>query len=137
MCESLFAESWFGNCLLRIQKRGGESCDLRATVSTFERKKKKYRWLYAQALNAMSDGQSSINEISKALDHANRSMQVSEQIGDAGGVLRNLQQLMSMHLKLGNYHEVVTVQCMRASIWHLRSRQPLNRYGVITMSTAF
>jgi CHAT domain-containing protein/Tfp pilus assembly protein PilF len=126
-CESLFAESWFGNCLLRIP-------DTRRSLATFERlsqtfEERKYRWLYAQSLNAISDAQSSINEISKALDLANRSMQASEQIEDAGGVLRNLQQLISMNLKVGNYHESLRFSARALEFAYAFPRAPKQIWG--------
>ncbi|HZG54423.1 MAG TPA: CHAT domain-containing protein, partial [Pyrinomonadaceae bacterium] len=99
--EALFAEGWAGYCYLRIP-------DSARSVRTFERlseayEKRKYKSLLAQSLHAMSDAQTSIDELSKALDYAGRSLAVSEQIQDTANQSRCLQQFASMNLKFGDY----------------------------------
>lgn len=101
--EALFAESWAGYCYLRIP-------DFARSVRTFEHlceayEKRKYKSLLAQSLHAMSDAQTSIDELSKALDYARRSLEVSEQIQDTANQLRCLQQFVSMHLGFGDYRQ--------------------------------
>lgn len=99
--EALFAEGWAGYCYLRIP-------DPARSARTFERlseayEKRNYKSLLAQSLHAMSDAQTSIDELSKALDYAGRSLEVSEQIQDTANQLRCLQQFVSMNLKFGDY----------------------------------
>src|SRR6185503_17424167 len=99
-CESMFAENWIGNCYLRIGDAG-------QSLSIFERlsglsEKKGYIWLFAQSLNALADAQTNINEFSKALDYADRSLGVSKQIQDENLMLRNLQVSVSIYLQLNN-----------------------------------
>jgi tetratricopeptide (TPR) repeat protein len=101
--EAMFAEGWAGYCYVRIPDTG------RAT-QVFERlsrayEERNYRSLLAQSLHALSDIQTSLDEVSKALDYAQRSLKVSEQIQDTANQLRCLQQFVSMHLKLGSYRE--------------------------------
>ena len=102
-CESLFAQSLAGYCDLRIP-------DVKESVRVFEYlngvyEEKQYKSLLAQSLHAMSDAETSENEISKALSYATRSLAVSEQIRDNNNKLRCLQQFVSMQLMLGNYGE--------------------------------
>ncbi|HVG19298.1 MAG TPA: CHAT domain-containing protein [Blastocatellia bacterium] len=108
-CETLFAESWIGYCYLRIP-------DTKRSLPTFERlakaaEERNYKALLAQSLHATADAQTSIDELSKALEYAERSLKISEEIQDKANVLRCLQVFLSVNLKLGNYHESLS------SVW--------------------
>lgn len=101
--EAMFAEGWAGYCYLRIP-------DTVRAAEVFERlsrtyEERNYRSLLAQSLHALSDIQTSLDEVSKALDYARRSLEVSEQVQDTVNQIRCLQQFVSMHLKLGSYRE--------------------------------
>ncbi len=105
--EAMFAEGWAGYCYLRIP-------DTDRAAQVFERlsrvyDERNYRSLLAQSLHALSDIQTSLDEVSKALDYARRSLEVSEQVQDTANQLRCLQQFVSMHLKLGSYRESLRI----------------------------
>jgi CHAT domain-containing protein/Flp pilus assembly protein TadD len=105
-CEALFAESWVGYCYLRIP-------DTKRSLPAFERlakaaEERNYKALLAQSLHATADAQTSLDELSKALEYAERSLKISEEIQDKTNVLRCLQLFLSVNLKLGNYYEALS-----------------------------
>lgn len=102
-CEALFAESWRGYCSLRIP-RVKESLETFARLSQIY-ENKNYRSLHAQSLNALSDAELSVNEFSKALDYADRSLKISKEIDDTVNVVRSYGQVVSVLLNLGSYRE--------------------------------
>lgn len=102
-CEALFAQSWIGYCELRIPSVKQSIQTFQKLISTYQ--ERQYKSLLAQALHAMSDAQTSKDEISEALSYASRSLFVSEQIQDETNKLRCLQQFTSMQLMLGDYVE--------------------------------
>jgi CHAT domain-containing protein len=101
--EELFAESWTGYCNLRIP-RVKESLEIFSRLSQiYERKS--YRSLQAQSLNALSDAELSLNDFSKALEYAQNSIKISEEIEDRVNVVRSEGQVVSVLLNLGSYRE--------------------------------
>jgi len=102
-CETLFAESWIGYCLLRIP-RVPESMQAFEGLNKIYAQKG-YRSLAAQSLNALSDAQLSGNEFSKALDSANHALKLSQDIEDTTNIIRSLGQIVSVQLNLGSYRE--------------------------------
>lgn len=103
--EALFAECWMGYSYLRIPNasKSLEIFDrLSAIFST-----RRYNSLLAQTLISISDAWTSRNELSKALDYANRCVTVGEKIGDEGAVVRGMSQFVSAQLGLGNYRESI------------------------------
>lgn len=101
--EAMFADGWAGYCFLRIPDTGRAGQVFERLSRTYE--ERNYRSLLAQSLHALSDIQTSLDEVSKALDYARRSLEVSEQVQDTANQIRCLQQFVSMHLKLGGYRE--------------------------------
>jgi CHAT domain-containing protein/tetratricopeptide (TPR) repeat protein len=100
-CEALFAESWIGNCYLRIP-------DAKHSFSIFRRlsnvsKLKGYRWLFGQSLNGLTDAETSASEPSRALEYANEKLALSAKLQDLNGVLMTLEQPLNMHLEFGEY----------------------------------
>jgi CHAT domain-containing protein len=105
-CEALFALSWTGYCYLRIPK-------VNESLETFEQVskiygEKGYRSLQAQSLNALSDAELSINEFSKSLNYASRSLKLSEAIDDRPNVVRSYGQIVSIQLNVGSYGEALS-----------------------------
>ena len=99
-CESLFAESWLGNCYLRIRTE--------RSLSILERLRtrleaKRYKWLLAQALNSLSDAHNSKRDFTKTLNCSKQSLEMSKEVGDLKGVLRNLQLPILIHQQCGDY----------------------------------
>ena len=102
-CEALFAQSWVGYCNLRIP-RVKESLEIFGRLSqTYDRKS--YLSLHAQSLYALSDAKLTLNEFSKALDYAERSLKMSEKIEDQVNVVRTRGQVASVLLNLGSHRE--------------------------------
>jgi len=101
--ETLFAEAFVGYSYLRVP-------DPQAAIPIFERlskvfEAKGYRSFYAQSLLAMADAVGSRNEFSKVLDHAGKSLVVSEQIQDHASSIRCLTAQTSAQIVVGNYPE--------------------------------
>ncbi|HVG34293.1 MAG TPA: CHAT domain-containing protein [Pyrinomonadaceae bacterium] len=69
-----------------------------------------YRWLHAQALNGLGNVQTALNDYSTALDHTNRSWEISEQIGDVRGLMKTADQLSNIYTRLGNSHKAIEYQ---------------------------
>lgn len=101
--EALVAEAWIGYCQLRTLtvKSGGELFE--RLVPLFE--KKHYLDLEAQALQALGDAQSSLNEFSKALAIGVRALALSDGVEDEPNSIRCLTLMISMHLALGDYQQ--------------------------------
>ena len=98
--EALFARSWLGYSLLRIPKPEAGIQMFDGLSSEFEQRE--YTCLLAVALNALGDAYSSLNEFSKTLDFASRSLKISEQVQDSANAMRCLSQRVSMHLILSD-----------------------------------
>ena len=101
------AESWIGYSYARLSD--SEKC-----LSIFARlgvihKRKNYRSLHAYSLNAIADAYTSNDEFSKAIEYAQRSLRIAEEIGDISGVLRNLSTLQSMKRHLGKDQESLSL----------------------------
>lgn len=64
---------------------------------------RQYKWLLAQALNATANVQIGLTNISAALEASDRSLKLSEQIGDTTGVVKTTNQLAQQYFRLGNY----------------------------------
>ena len=101
--QILFAEAFVGYSHLRIP-------DPQSAIPIFERlskvfESKGYRSFYAQSLFAMSDAVGSRNEFSKVLEHAGKSLVVSEQIQDHANAVRCLTAQTSAQIVVGNYPE--------------------------------
>ncbi|HWN10931.1 MAG TPA: CHAT domain-containing protein [Pyrinomonadaceae bacterium] len=101
--EGLFADSWTGYCNLRIPKVKDALEAFTRLSQIYERKS--YRSLHAQSLNALSDAELTLNEFSKALAHADRSLMISKEINDTVNVVRTYGQVASILLNLGSYRE--------------------------------
>ena len=100
-CEVLFSESWIGNCQLRTLSAEQGIHRFETLEQTFE--KRRYLSLAAQALQALGEAQSSLNELSKTLEYANRALKLSEEVQDDANTVRCLTQLLATYLALGDY----------------------------------
>jgi CHAT domain-containing protein len=101
--EALFAEAWVGYCELRIPK-------VQPAIQTFQKlsevfETRNYKSLFGQALSALSEGQANLNEFSKALEYADRSLKVAQQIEDDETAVRCLTMSGIMHNEFGDYDE--------------------------------
>ncbi len=79
LCEEGLAKSWIGYSYARLSD--SEKC-----LSIFARlgvihKRKNYRSLHAYSLNAIADAYTSNDEFSKAIEYAQRSLRIAEEIG--------------------------------------------------------
>jgi CHAT domain-containing protein/tetratricopeptide (TPR) repeat protein len=63
----------------------------------------RYRWLLAQSLNAIGNAHTSLRDFSLAINSTNRSLKLSEEIGDISGVIKTLNQLGGHYFSLNNY----------------------------------
>ena len=101
--ETLFAEAFVGYSYLRVP-------DPLAAIPIFDRlskvfEAKGYRSFYAQSLLALADAVAGQNEFSKMLEHAGKSLVVSEQIQDHANSIRCLTAQTSALIVVGNYTE--------------------------------
>jgi len=99
--EALYAEYPLGHSYLLQAKS-------EASLATFQRVSElcethQYKWLLAQALNAMANVQIGLTNYSAALDASHSSLEVSEKIGDTTGVIKTTNQLAQQYFPLGNY----------------------------------
>jgi CHAT domain-containing protein len=106
ICEAAMAECWTGYCYLRVPK-------VKQALRIFEHlhpsfAELQYKWLQAQALNAIADAKSSQGQLSKTLEIAEQSIDISESIQDPRGVVRNLQLYVQMHLLYGDYPKAMS-----------------------------
>ena len=99
-CESMFAENWLGYCYLRINTERSFSI-LERLRSRLE--DKQYKWLLAQALNSLSDAHNSKRDFTETLKCSKESLELSKEVGDLKGVLRNLQLPILIHQQSGDY----------------------------------
>ncbi len=69
-----------------------------------------YRWLLSQSLSGVGNVQTSLDDYSAALDSNNRSLEISEQIGDIKGLMKTSDQLSNVYTRLGNYSKAIERQ---------------------------
>jgi CHAT domain-containing protein/Tfp pilus assembly protein PilF len=87
-----------------------------------------YRWLLAQALNGLANVQTGLNDYSTALDHSNRSWEISEQIGDVRGLMKTADQLSNIYTRLGNYHKAIEYQQQGLALVNRSYVEPLQAW---------
>lgn len=99
-CESMFAENHLGYCYLRINTERSLSIlePLRARLED-----KQYKRLLAQVLNSLSDAHNSKRDFTETLECSKQSLEISKEVGDLNGVLRNLQLPILIHQQSGDY----------------------------------
>ncbi|MEK6299978.1 MAG: CHAT domain-containing protein [Acidobacteriota bacterium] len=100
--ETAFVESRIGIANLRIDSKKALAI-LEPLSQSFDRLG--YKYLLAQSLNGIADAQSSHRDFSKTLESGRRAYEVSEQIEDLSGMLRNLHLPVAMHQQFGDYRE--------------------------------
>ena len=71
---------------------------------------KQYRWLLSQSLSGVGNVQTSLDDYSAALDSNNRSLEISEQIGDIKGLMKTSDQLSNVYTRLGDYRKAIERQ---------------------------
>jgi CHAT domain-containing protein/Tfp pilus assembly protein PilF len=84
-----------------------------------------YRWLLAQALNGMGNVQTGLNDYSTALEHSNRSWEISEQIDDLRGLMKTADQLSNEYTRLGNYHKAIENQQRGLALFNKGAPEPM------------
>jgi CHAT domain-containing protein len=99
--ETVYVDYPLGHAYLALSKS-------RLSRSVFEKvvaqsETRQYKWLMAQALNAMANVEIGLRNHSTALDASTRSLKLSEQIGDTTGVIKTTNQLAQEYFYLGNY----------------------------------
>jgi CHAT domain-containing protein/tetratricopeptide (TPR) repeat protein len=101
-CESIFAENLIGYCSLR-----NLDPDVIAYFETLAARfnQRRYLSLASQSFQALADAQSSVNQISKTLEYANRGLRQAQQIEDDATAVRCLTRLLITKLDLGDYDE--------------------------------
>ncbi|HKQ08061.1 MAG TPA: CHAT domain-containing protein [Blastocatellia bacterium] len=98
--EAVFAQIWQASCYLRTAPQRSLLILERLLPKLQE---KRYRWLFAQALNSLADAHTSKRDFSEALRCAKQSLEISEEIGDLKGALRNLQLPVLVNQQCGDY----------------------------------
>ncbi|HEV2915077.1 MAG TPA: CHAT domain-containing protein [Pyrinomonadaceae bacterium] len=122
-CESAYAEYPLGHAYLLMHKS-------ELSLSIFQRvargsEANQYKWLLAQALNAIGNVQIGLNDYSTALDHSHRSWEISERINDVGGLMKTADQLTIEYTRLGNYRKAIEQQQRSLALFSRVSPEPL------------
>lgn len=101
-CEAAVAECWTGIANLRIDAK--RSLLILEPLSRILNERE-YKYLLAQGLNGRADGESSQRSFSKTLNLGKLAFDLSEQIEDVRGMLRNSQFPVAMHQRFGDYRQ--------------------------------
>ena len=99
-CEAEVAQTLIGSSKLRIEPK--ESIRILEPLSLVF-KNKGYRYLLAQVLMGIADGQSSLRNVDASLDASKQASELSQQIEDFNGVLRTWQIPLAMFIRVGDY----------------------------------
>jgi CHAT domain-containing protein len=90
-CEAVFAAYRIGHSRILLPELA-ESRNLFAGLSQICQSKQ-FRWLFAQCLYRLAHVELNLNEYSSAIEYSRQALMLSEQIGDANGILKTLVQL--------------------------------------------
>lgn len=102
----------------------------RVSLSMFEKvvaqsETRRYKWLMAQALNATANVEIGLRNHSAALNASNRSLELSEQIGDTTGVIKTTNQLAQEYFYLGNYPKSLDLHQRSLELSDAHSTEPI------------
>jgi CHAT domain-containing protein/Tfp pilus assembly protein PilF len=111
------------------------------SLATFQRvveqsEMRQYKWLMAQALNAIANTQIGLNNYSAALDSSKRSLNLSEQIGDTTGVCKTTNQMAQEYFNLGNYRKSLALHEQSLELAKVNALEPMQvwrNYFLIVM----
>jgi CHAT domain-containing protein len=84
-----------------------------------------YKWLQAQALNATANVQIGLTNLSAALEASDRSLKLSEQIGDTTGVMKTTNQLAQQYFRLGNYSKSLDLHKQSLALAIVSGTEPI------------
>jgi len=85
----------------------------------------RYQWLQAQALNATANVQIGLTNVSAALEASDRSLKLSEQIGDTTGVMKTTNQLAQQYFRLGNYSKSLDLHKQSLALAFISGTEPI------------
>ncbi|HEX8186509.1 MAG TPA: tetratricopeptide repeat protein, partial [Blastocatellia bacterium] len=85
-CEAVYAACLIGNCYVQQSKAEQGLALLQPLAETYE--KKSYRWSLARTLNVICTANQYLRDFSMAISNGNRSLALSEEIGDVIGAVR-------------------------------------------------
>lgn len=122
-CEAEYIEYPIAHCYLQQLKAQNSLASFEKVARISE--ENRYKWLLAQSLNAIATAQITLNNYSIALDYSQRSISISEQIDDIGGVIKTKAQLAQEYLALGNYHKALIFNQQSLSLALEHSREPM------------
>jgi CHAT domain-containing protein len=107
--ESRFADYWIYICRLYLPSSSRADHGFSRLASLCE--KDEYRWLVVRCLNGLANYSLATNDYSKAIDYANRSKEIAEQIQDPYGLGVALTHLVEGYRAVGNYSH--SLACIR------------------------
>jgi CHAT domain-containing protein/lipoprotein NlpI len=136
--ESKVAEYWLVFCYFRQRDRAHTLSVLTQLISACEIRG--FKHLLARALYLQSITQFDIlNELSKAIDSASRSLELAEQMSDTVGTVNALSSLIEYFRHLGNYEKSLSY-IQRSLAWaNLTSIDPVQgsrHFGLIATALA-
>lgn len=106
-CESDAVNYWISFCYFRQKQKDQTFSSLTQLISTCE--SKSFKHLLVRALNLQSFSQFDIlNELSKSIDSANRSLELAEKLRDTVGVINAVSSLIEYFRHLGNYNRALS-----------------------------
>lgn len=99
-CEAIYIDYLVGSCYLQQFKAESGLSFFQPLTLTCE--KARYRWLLAQTLNAISTANQHLRDFSTAINNTNRSLKLSEEMGDTLGVVKARYQLGEIYRFVSN-----------------------------------
>lgn len=111
-CESLYAKHWIGFCY----RDAGQTEQSLAIFDPLVQicQEKNYKWLLMRSMLLLSSTQYSLNEYSKAIDWARRSLDLARQIGDTIGTFNALSVLVEEYRYINNRGQ--SLRCVQESL---------------------
>jgi CHAT domain-containing protein/lipoprotein NlpI len=103
VCESKVAEYWMSFCYYHQHNQEQSRKILEPLISACENKD--YTWLRVRGLYLLSAIHFNLNEHSKAVDFAQRSVELAEKTNDTVGLLNAVSALIEYYRYLGNYRK--------------------------------
>src|SRR6185295_17113947 len=99
-CEAAYTEYMIGGCYLGQSRIDAMLALFQSLARNCE--KARYNWLLAQSLTSLSNADQYSRDFSAAINHTNRSLNVSEGMSDSIGILNSRYQLGEIYRFLNN-----------------------------------
>src|SRR6185295_9594609 len=129
-CEAAYTEYMIGGCYLGQSRIDAMLALFQSLARNCE--KARYNWLLAQSLTSLSNADQYSRDFSAAINHTNRSLNVSEGMSDSIGILNSRYQLGEIYRFLNNGESALAGQVQWRSLLEIarKWRDVVSRSGV-------